>query len=487
MYLGASVRADMGHLATGAEMRVTGSALVGTVVCVNGGQAREVEGTWSASIEWLVRKLAPRLPELAFAEVRYRVKSWNRLDWCIEDARAAIVESASARTVLLGFSMGGAVAIAAAKEPSVEGVVGLAPWIPERLDLTPIAGKSLVVLHGALDRWLPGIPGVSPGSSRRGFERAQALGISGRYTVISGAVHGLALRSPGGRLFRTPACAPLGGARRGRASEVRRLVIEQRWLLFLVGCAVVASLQGALYWRQRATRNATLVDAGWAFSLAVLAVLYAVLAPGGLEHRILIATLASIESIRIGWLVMGRLGKDEDTRYAELRERWRARGHEQRNFAVFFQAQALVAAILSIPFLLASYSEHDGLQPLEWAGAALWVVAFSGEWLADRQLAAFKAKPAHKGTTLRSGLWRYSRHPNYFFQWLTWVAYALIALPAPYGWLGLIAPVLMLLSIFFVTGIPPAEAQALRSRGDDYRRYQRETSAFIPLPPRRAS
>jgi pimeloyl-ACP methyl ester carboxylesterase len=163
-----------------------------------------VEGTWSASIEWLVRRLAPRLPELAFAEVRYRVKSWNRLDWCIEDARAAIVESASARTVLLGFSMGGAVAIAAAKEPSVEGVVGLAPWIPERLDLTPIAGKSLVVLHGALDRWLPGVPGVSPGSSRRGFERAQALGISGRYTVISGAVHGLALRSPGGRLFPLP-------------------------------------------------------------------------------------------------------------------------------------------------------------------------------------------------------------------------------------------------------------------------------------------
>ncbi len=170
-------------------------------------------------------------------------------------------------------------------------------------------------------------------------------------------------------------------------------MIEQRWLLFLVGCAVVASLQGALYWRQRATRNATLVDAGWAFSLAVLAVLYAVLAPGGLEHRILIATLASIESIRIGWLVMGRLGKDEDTRYAELRERWRARGHEQRNFAVFFQAQALVAAILSIPFLLASFNEHDGLQPLELVGTALWIAAFSGEWLADRQLAAFKADP----------------------------------------------------------------------------------------------
>lgn len=262
-------------------------------------------------------------------------------------------------------------------------------------------------------------------------------------------------------------------------------MIEQRWLLFLLGCAAVALLQGALYLRQRATRNATLVDAAWAFSLAVLAVLYAVLAPGGLEHRVLIATLASVESIRIGWLVLGRLGTDEDTRYAELRERWRARGREQISFAVFFQAQALVAAILSVPFLLASYSDHDGLQPLEWLGAAVWIVAFGGEWLADRQLAAFKANPEHRGKTLRGGLWRYSRHPNYFFQWLTWIAYALIALPAPYGWLGVIAPALMLLSILFVTGIPPAEAQALRSRGEDYRRYQRETSAFVPLPPRK--
>jgi steroid 5-alpha reductase family enzyme len=208
-------------------------------------------------------------------------------------------------------------------------------------------------------------------------------------------------------------------------------------------------------------------------------------APGGLEHLILIATLASVESIRIGRLVVGRIGREEDRRYAELRERWSASGREQLSFAVFFQAQALIAAILSVPFLLASYNEHDGLEPLEWAGAALWLVAFGGEWVADRQLAAFKANPENKGQTLRAGLWRYSRHPNYFFQWLTWVAYALIALAAPYGWLGLIAPALMLGSILFVTGIPPSEAQALRSRGDDYRRYQRETSAFVPLPPRR--
>lgn len=199
-----SVPATVTRLATGAEMRVSGTATRGTVVCVNGGQASEVEGTWSASIEWLVGKLSPRLPELAFAEVRYRVKSWRRLDSCIADARAAIGEADSPRVVMLGFSMGGAVAIAAASSPRVESVIGLAPWIPDELDLEPIANKRLTVFHGALDRWLPGIPGVSPASSRRGFERARAAGSVGRYTLIPGALHGMALRSPVGRLVRLP-------------------------------------------------------------------------------------------------------------------------------------------------------------------------------------------------------------------------------------------------------------------------------------------
>jgi pimeloyl-ACP methyl ester carboxylesterase len=148
-------------LATGAELRRTGVGEDGAVVCVDGGQARAVPGSWSASLEWLVRELAPRLPQLSFAEVRYRVKSWRRLDWCVEDAVAAVREVA-ARTLVVGFSMGGAVGISAAREQAVEGVVGLAPWIPDPLDVTPLAGKRLVVVHGSLDRWLPGIPGVSP-------------------------------------------------------------------------------------------------------------------------------------------------------------------------------------------------------------------------------------------------------------------------------------------------------------------------------------
>jgi pimeloyl-ACP methyl ester carboxylesterase len=191
-------------LSTGAELRVTGPTACRAVVCVNGGQAREVEGTWSATVEWLVRRLAPTFPELGFAEVRYRVKSWKRLESCFEDARAAVREVAAERTLLMGFSMGGAVSIGVADEPGVEGVLGLAPWIPDRLDLAALRGKRFTVIHGALDRWLPGIPGVSARHSREGFERARERGAVGRYVLIPGGLHGVALRGPTGGLLTLP-------------------------------------------------------------------------------------------------------------------------------------------------------------------------------------------------------------------------------------------------------------------------------------------
>lgn len=195
------------ELETGAEMRLTGSLANGAVICVNGGQSRDVPGTWSASLEWLVERLAPEHPGLAFAEVRYRIKSWKRLGLCIEDTAAAVrevVATGSRRVLLLGFSMGGAAAIGAAGHPAVTTVLGLAPWIPDRLDLSSLDGKRLAVLHGAWDRYLPGIPGVSPASSQRGFERARARGVDGSYELIPRALHPIALRAPWGAALPAP-------------------------------------------------------------------------------------------------------------------------------------------------------------------------------------------------------------------------------------------------------------------------------------------
>ena len=194
-------------LATGAELRRSGGDGALAVVCMNGGQSAEVAGTWSASIEWLVSRVQPRFPGFRFAELRYRVKSWKALPWCMEDARAAVEATGGERTLLLGFSMGAAVAIGIADEPSVETVVGLAPWIPDRLDLAPLRGRRLAVIQGALDRAFPGVPGIPPDHSRAGFERVRALGVEADYTLIRGAVHGVAVRPLGNRLVPLPRAA----------------------------------------------------------------------------------------------------------------------------------------------------------------------------------------------------------------------------------------------------------------------------------------
>jgi hypothetical protein len=191
------------ELASGAEARLRNEAASAAVVLANGGTARAVPGTWSATSELLATELAPRFPDLAFAEVRYRIKTWNALDSCMEDARAAL-DLVSRPSLLVGFSMGGAVSIGVAGQAGVTGVLGLAPWIPERLSLDGLRGKRLDVLHGAWDRYLPGIPGVSPTNSLRGFERARRLGVAGTYTLIPRALHGAALRRGSGALLRLP-------------------------------------------------------------------------------------------------------------------------------------------------------------------------------------------------------------------------------------------------------------------------------------------
>jgi steroid 5-alpha reductase family enzyme len=127
---------------------------------------------------------------------------------------------------------------------------------------------------------------------------------------------------------------------------------------------------------------------------------------------------------------------------------------------------------------------HPGFNLFDIAGLILWLIGLTTEAIADAQLRRFKSQPTNRGQVCDRGLWRYSRHPNFFGEWLMWCAYALIASSAPDGYWAWFAPALMLLLITRVSGIPPTEAQSLRSRGDAYRAYQRRTSAFVPLPPR---
>jgi pimeloyl-ACP methyl ester carboxylesterase len=189
-------------LATGAEARVRNEDASKAAVLVNGGTGRALPGTWSATSEWLAQRLSRRFPAIAFVEVRYRTKSWHELPACVEDAEAAL-DAADRPSLLVGFSMGGAVAIAACHRLAGP-VLGLAPWIPAELDVAPLAGRRFDVVHGAWDRWFPGIPGVSPEHSRLGFERALAAGATGTYTLIPRGLHGVALRSRRGGLVTLP-------------------------------------------------------------------------------------------------------------------------------------------------------------------------------------------------------------------------------------------------------------------------------------------
>jgi steroid 5-alpha reductase family enzyme len=259
------------------------------------------------------------------------------------------------------------------------------------------------------------------------------------------------------------------------------------WLAAAVGAGAASLLMIGLWGVQVAIRDASHVDVGWTYGVGALGVFYAGVSDGATAQRALVAALAAAWSARLGTYILVRIvGGPEDGRYRAYREKHR--GHEDRRFFAFFQAQAFFVLIFSVPLLLAAYNGSSGIEPVEVAGIVVWAIGNVGASLADRQLARWRAEPAHRGLTCRAGLWRYSRHPNYFFEWLTWIGFALVACAAPWGWLGFLTPAFLIFLLFRVTGIPANEEQNLRSRGDDYRRYQRETSIFVPwLPKRRES
>lgn len=231
------------------------------------------------------------------------------------------------------------------------------------------------------------------------------------------------------------------------------------------------------------TRNIGYVDVAWAGAMAAAALLAGSLGSGGELPRMLVAMFGSVWGARLCLHLLRRvLREEEDGRYQALRAAWQG---DPRKLFVFFQAQAAVVALFSIPFVAAAASPAPEFDGWMLAAIAVWLVSLGGESLADAQLARFREGTGNAGRTCRVGLWAWSRHPNYFFEWLHWFAYVLLAVSGPGLWPSLIGPVLMLAFLYRVSGIPWTEAQALRRRGEDYARYQREVSAFFPWPPRR--
>lgn len=245
-----------------------------------------------------------------------------------------------------------------------------------------------------------------------------------------------------------------------------------------IAAALPVAMAGA-WWVQRRLGNGGWVDVIWTFALGAAGVATALLVGVG-PRAWLVAALVAAWALRLGGHILVRTrGGAEDARYAQFRRDW-GRAFGRRMFW-FLQIQAVAAALLLVPIGLAAAAPR----PLGWPDALaglLLLAAVVGEAVADRQLQAFRRDPANHGKVCDRGLWGWSRHPNYFFEWLHWLAYPIFALGTAWGWLALLGPAFMYWLLVHVSGIPPLEAQMLRSRGEAYRDYQRRVRAFVPLP-----
>ncbi|TDQ08780.1 DUF1295 domain-containing protein [Pedobacter metabolipauper] len=249
-------------------------------------------------------------------------------------------------------------------------------------------------------------------------------------------------------------------------------------IICLFSCCLI--MVAVWFWAKQIT-NAGVVDVFWALNFPVIGILLYCLAEGFEPRKQLICGMVVIAGTRLGihlWKrVIGHL-HEEEGRYKQLRKEWAPR--EDFKFFVFFQFQAISNVVLAIPFFIIALNKEPAINILEYTSMGIWAIAVIGEGIADWQLSLFKKDPVNRGEVCNLGLWNYSRHPNYFFQCLMWVSYFLFAVTASWGWIAIISPAIIFYLIFNVTGIPATEEQALRSKGDKYRKYQETTSAFVP-------
>jgi steroid 5-alpha reductase family enzyme len=268
------------------------------------------------------------------------------------------------------------------------------------------------------------------------------------------------------------------------------------YLEALAVIAVALSLLMAGAWAvQQRTGNSGWVDTIWTFSLGLVGAGSALWPAGGAvpnARQWLVAALVAIWSLRLGCHIAARTAKiTDDPRYAAFAKEWGV--DSPRKMFIFLQNQGFGSIPLVFSIFVAARFPSDALRLQDTIGALILFIGIAGEALADAQLKRFRENPANKGRVCDAGLWRWSRHPNYFFEWFGWLAYPVIAIPPdyplfyPWGWATLLAPIFMYWILVHVTGIPPLEAQMLRSRGARYRDYQSRTSMFFLLPPQKGA
>ncbi|QLY26418.1 DUF1295 domain-containing protein [Bdellovibrio sp. KM01] len=262
--------------------------------------------------------------------------------------------------------------------------------------------------------------------------------------------------------------------------------MESFWMQLCGGLLLMALVMSATWWLGKRWNNFSIVDSVWALSFSLVSGFYVLFAEGWWLRKVVIFAVVSIWSLRLTYFLSRRIYSHhpaEDSRYRTLREEYGA--NLGWRFYLFFQYQGVSVVLLSLLFLEPLNNSTPHLTVLEWCGIAVSLVSLVGESIADAQAQKFKSNPENQRKVCDVGLWKYSRHPNYFFESMIWWGFYIAALGTPGAAYTIFAPLFILFILVKVTGIPPSEAQALQKRGDAYRAYQARTSAFIPWFPRK--
>ncbi len=264
-------------------------------------------------------------------------------------------------------------------------------------------------------------------------------------------------------------------------------LIQAILAIALVLCIIMAGAW--LIWRH--TGNSGWVDTTWTFGLGAVGIAAALVpvpaALGPDTRQIVLAGLIAVWSLRLGLHIAIRTASiSDDPRYAKLAQDWGASA--PRRMFVFLQQQALGSVPLALSIFIAAQFPATALRPRDFLAFAVLAAGIVGEMIADSQLRDFRRDAANKGRIIDFGLWRWSRHPNYFFQWFGWLAYPLIAIDVtgiyPWGWLALLGPAVMYWVLRYATGVPHLERHMERTRGDAFRAHQARVNIFFPGPRR---
>jgi len=227
-------------------------------------------------------------------------------------------------------------------------------------------------------------------------------------------------------------------------------------------------------------RRLDIVDVAWGGAFIVIALASLLLGNKG-ELHYLVSCLVAIWGLRLSFYILKRLknSSGEDPRYVAMRTTWRGNKAVNAYFRVFM-AQGILALLVSTGVVIINLSSETLLDIAAILGTIIWLIGFLFESIGDSQLRAHLANPVNKGKLMTSGLWRYTRHPNYFGEAVQWWGIFIMAFGVPFGWIGIISPVLITILLVFVSGVPPTEKRFEGRPGWDV--YKKRTSMFIPLP-----